>query len=59
MLRLEKLNEDPELREKIILEIEKILKEKQGKDKAKSSKGDRLEKSIDEIRYFDILTDFT
>jgi hypothetical protein len=38
MLRVEKLNEDLKQREKIILEMGKILKEKQGKDKTKSSK---------------------
>jgi hypothetical protein len=37
MLRVEKLNEDLKQRENIILTKEKILKEKQGKDKTKSS----------------------
>ena len=42
MLRVEKLNEDLKQREKIILETEKILKEKQEKDETKSSTEDDL-----------------
>jgi hypothetical protein len=38
LLRVEKLNGDLKQRENIILTKEKILKEKQGKDKTKSSK---------------------
>jgi hypothetical protein len=38
MLRVEKLDEDLKQREKIILELEKIPKEKQEKNKTKLSK---------------------
>jgi hypothetical protein len=42
MLSVEKLNEDLKQREAIILEIEKILKNKQENDKTKLSKDDNL-----------------
>jgi len=52
MLRVNKLNEDLKEREKKILVMEKILKEKQENDKIKLSKDDNLEKSIDRNKVF-------
>jgi hypothetical protein len=51
MLGIDKLNEDLKQRKKIILAMEKILKEKQEKDKTKLFEYD-LEKSIDDNKIF-------
>jgi hypothetical protein len=52
MLRIEKLNEDLKQREKIILVMEKILREHENIDTKSSKEEDWLEKSIDKNKIF-------